>query len=111
MLINDIYKTVVFEDEESACQMVLDLLSEVYYENRYNYSYSILSLYDYMVAVDYNLDDNDITDEYDYGWTADEVFDRFHTITYYGKCILVLPKPRSLLTLYDRLEKEESYLI
>ena len=89
--------------------MVIDLLSEVYYENGYNYS--ILSLYDYMVAVDYNLDDNDITDEYDYGWTADEVFDRFHTITYYGKCILVLPKPKSLLTLYDRLEKEESYLI
>ncbi len=109
MLINDIYKTVVFEDEESACQMVIDLLSQVYFENGDNYH--ILSLYDYMMAVDYNLDDNDITDEYDYGWTADELFDRFHTITYYGKCILVLPKPKSLLTLYDRLEKEESYLI
>ena len=111
MLINDIYKTVVFEDEESACQMVVDLLSQVYWENGDNYNYSVLSLYDYMVAVDYNLDDNDVTDEYDYGWTADEIFDRFHTITYYGKCILVLPKPKSLLTLYDRLEKEESYLI
>ena len=89
--------------------MIIDLLTTVYWENGDNYH--ILSLYDYMVAVDYNLDDNDITDEYDYGWTADEIFDRFHTITYYGKCILVLPKPRSLLTLYDRLEKEESYII
>lgn len=109
MLINDIYKTVVFEDEESACQMIIDLLSQVYWEN--GDDYHIVSLYDYMVVVDHNLDDNDITDEYDYGWTADEIFDRFHTITYYGKCILVLPKPKSLLTLYDRLEKEESYLI
>ena len=109
MLINDIYKTVVFEDEETAYQMIIDLLTTVYWENGDNYH--ILSLYDYMVAVDYNLDDNDIIDEWDYGWTADEIFDRFHVINHYGKCILVLPKPRSLLTLYDRLEKEESYII
>ena len=109
MFINDINKTVVFEDEESAYQMIIDLLTTVYWENGDNYH--IVSLYDYMVVADYNLDDNDITDEYDYGWTADELFDRFHIINYYGKYILVLPKPRSLLTLYDRLEKEESYLI
>ena len=89
--------------------MIIDLLSQVYYENGDNHF--ILSLYDYMVAVDYNLDDNDITDEYDYGWTADEVFARFHVINHYGKCILVLPKPRLLLPLYDKLEEEKSYFI
>ena len=89
--------------------MIIDLLSQVYYENGDNYR--ILSLYDYMVAVDYNLDDNDITDEYDYGWTADEVFARFHVINHHGKYVLILPKPRLLLPLYDKLEEEESYLI
>lgn len=89
--------------------MIIDLLSRVYWENGGNHH--ILSVYDYMVAVDYNLDHDSITDEVEYGWTADEVFARFHVINHHGKYVLILPKPRLLLPLYDKLEEEESYLI
>lgn len=98
---NDIYKTVVFEDFETAhgtLVLLMDIASEAF----------AATVWDYLVLIDENYDDNEITDEINYGWTLDQLC-RAKVIEQLGRPILVLPKPDRVLQIYDEEEERESY--
>lgn len=96
--INDIYKTVVFENLEAAhgtLVLLMDIASEVF----------AATVWDYMILINENYDDNDLIPEViDYGWTLDQLC-RAKVIEQLGRPILVLPKPDRVLQIYD--EEEE----
>ena len=98
---NDIYKTVVFEDFEAAhgtLVLLMDIASEAF----------AATVWDYLVLIDESYDDNEITDEISYGWTLDQLC-RAKVIDQLGRPILVLPKPDRVLQIYDDEEERESY--
>lgn len=98
---NDIYKTVVFEDFEAAhgiLVLLMDIASEAY----------AATVWDYLVLIDESYDDNEITDEINYGWTLDQLC-RAKVIDQLGRPILVLPKPDRVLQIYDDEEERETY--
>ena len=98
---NDIYKTVVFEDFEAAhgtLVLLMDIASEAF----------AATVWDYLVLIDESYDDNEITDEINYGWTLDQLC-RAKVIDQLGRPILVLPKPDRVLQIYDEEEERESY--
>ena len=100
--INDIYKTVVFEDFETAhgtLVLLMDIASEAF----------AATVWDYMVLINDNYDENDlIPDAIDYGWTLDQLC-RAKVIDQLGRPILVLPKPDRVLQIYDDEEERETY--
>ena len=65
--INDIYKTVVFENLEAAhgtLVLLMDIASETF----------AATVWDYMILINENYDDNDLIPEViDYGWTLDQL--------------------------------------
>lgn len=98
---NDIYKTVVFEDFETAhgtLVLLMDIASEAF----------AATVWDYLVLIDESYDDNEITDEINYGWTLDQLC-RAKVIDQLGRPILVLPKPDRVLQIYDDEEERETY--
>lgn len=98
---NDIYKTVVFEDFETAhgtLVLLMDIASEAF----------AATIWDYLVLIDESYDDNEITDEINYGWTLDQLC-RAKVIDQLGRPILVLPKPDRVLQIYDEEEERENY--
>lgn len=98
---NDIYKTVVFEDFETAhgtLVLLMDIASEAF----------AATIWDYLVLIDESYDDNEITDEINYGWTLDQLC-RAKVIDQLGRPILVLPKPDRVLQIYDDEEERENY--
>lgn len=98
---NDIYKTVVFEDFETAygtLVLLMDIASESL----------AATLWDYIVLTNDEYDDNDITDEIDYGWTLDQLC-RAKIINQLGRPILVLPKPERVLQIYDEEDERAGY--
>lgn len=98
---NDIYKTVVFEDFEAAhgtLVLLMDIASEAF----------AATVRDYLVLIDESYDDNEITDEINYGWTLDQLC-RAKVIDQLGRPILVLPKPDRVLQIYDDEEERETY--
>ena len=98
---NDIYKTVVFENFEAAhgtLVLLMDIASEAF----------AATVWDYLVLIDETYDDNEITDEINYGWTLDQLC-RAKVIDQLGRPILVLPKPDRVLQIYDEEEERESY--
>lgn len=100
-VMNDIYKTVVFEDETTAhgtLVCLMDIASEAF----------AATLWDYIVLVDESYDDSNITDEIDYGWTLDSLC-RARVIVQQGRPILVLPKPERVLQIYDEEEERTGY--
>lgn len=97
---NDIYKTVVFEDFETAhgtLVLLMDIASEAF----------AATVWDYLVLIDESYD-NEITDEINYGWTLDQLC-RAKVIDQLGRPILVLPKPDRVLQIYDDEEERETY--
>lgn len=99
--INDIYKTVVFENFEAAhgtLVLLMDIASEAF----------AATVWDYLVLIDESYDDNEITDEINYGWTLDQLC-RAKVIDQLGRPILVLPKPDRVLQIYDDEEERETY--
>lgn len=98
---NDIYKTVVFEDFETAhgtLVLLMDIASEAF----------AATVWDYLVLIDESYDDNEITDENNYGWTLDQLC-RAKVIDQLGRPILVLPKPDRVLQIYDEEEERDTY--
>lgn len=98
---NDIYKTVVFEDFETAhgtLVLLMDIASEAF----------AATVWDYIVLIDESYDDNEITDEINYGWTLDQLC-RAKVIDQLGRPILVLPKPDRVLQVYDDYEEEREF--
>ncbi len=108
---NDIYKTVVFEDFETAhgtLVLLMDIASEAF----------AATVWDYMILINENYDDNDLLPEVtdndllpevtDYGWTLDQLC-RAKVIDQLGRPILVLPKPDRVLQIYDEEEERETY--
>lgn len=98
---NDIYKTVVFEDFETAhgtLVLLMNIASEAF----------AATVWDYLVLIDESYDDNEITDEINYGWTLDQLC-RAKVIDQLGRPILVLPKPDRVLQIYDDEEERETY--
>ena len=97
---NDIHNSLLFSTEDDAYQFVLDLISGCQWTNS-----QVITVYDVCIEAQLDFDDNDITDELDWGWGVVELFSRFHVINIHDRYALYLPKPRPALYLYDRIEE------
>ena len=99
---NDIYKNIVFGTRAEADDFITNMMGNTYWINSDNGC--ITTVYDLLVELYPDYDDNDIVDETEYGWDFDNLC-RFKIVALNGRYLLILPRPISTLILYDEFEK------